>query len=133
MIRSMTGYGRAQQLLHGRSITVELRSVNHRYFECSCRTPRGCGFAEDRLKKQLQEAISRGKCDVSLTMQTLESENTSVTVDESLAAQYLGALRSLGECLSLQDDVTLSSMLRFPDLFTVTKNEEDEDALWLDI
>lgn len=61
MIRSMTGYGRDQQLLHGRSITVEIRSVNHRYFEFSCRAPRGCAFLEDRLKRALQSAISRGK------------------------------------------------------------------------
>ena len=97
MIRSMTGYGRDQQLLHGRSITVEIRSVNHRYFEFSCRAPRGCAFLEDRLKRALQSAISRGKVEVALTLQTVESRNTSVAVDHALAGQYITALRALGE------------------------------------
>ena len=82
MIRSMTGYGRGQQLLHGRSITVEIRSVNHRYFEFSCRTPRGCAFLEDRLKRTLQQAISRGKVEVSLTLQTVESRGGAVVAHE---------------------------------------------------
>lgn len=133
MIKSMTGYGRAEALLHGRSITVEIRSVNHRYFEFSCRTPRGFAFLEDKLKKQLQGVISRGKCDVGLTVQTLESENTTVLVNESLAGEYLAALRSMGEKLALKDDITLESMLRFSDLFTVQKGAEDEEQIWQDV
>lgn len=133
MIRSMTGYGRGQQLLHGRDITVEIRSVNHRYFEFSCRTPRGCAFLEDRLKRRLQEGISRGKVDVGLTIQTVESHNTSVTVNHALAEEYLTALRELGETLNLPDDLTLSAMLRLPDLFTVCRSEEDEEELWQDV
>lgn len=133
MIRSMTGYGRGQQLLHGRDITVEIRSVNHRYFEFSCRTPRGCAFLEDKLKRRLQEGISRGKVDVGLTIQTVESRNTSVAVNHALAGEYLTALRELGETLNLPDDLTLSSMLRLPDLFTVCRSEEDEEELWQDV
>ena len=129
MIRSMTGYGRDQQLLHGRSITVEIRSVNHRYFEFSCRAPRGCAFLEDRLKRSLQSAISRGKVEVSLTLQTIESRHTSVAVDHALAGQYLTALRALGEEYSLPDDLTLSSVARLPDVFTLCRDEEDEEEL----
>ena len=133
MIRSMTGYGRDQQLLHGRSITVEIRSVNHRYFEFSCRAPRGCAFLEDRLKRSLQSAISRGKVEVSLTLQTIESRHTSVAVDHALAGQYLTALRALGEEYSLPDDLTLSSVARLPDVFTLCRDEEDEDELAADV
>lgn len=133
MIRSMTGYGRGQQLLHGRSITVEIRSVNHRYFEFSCRTPRGCAFLEDRLKRTLQQAISRGKVEVSLTLQTVESRGGAVAVDHALAGQYLTALRALAAEYGLTDDLTLSTVARLPDLFTVCRGEEDEEELADDV
>ena len=133
MIRSMTGYGRDQQLLHGRSITVEIRSVNHRYFEFSCRAPRGCAFLEDRLKRALQSAISRGKVEVALTLQTVESRNTSVAVDPALAGQYITALRALGEEYALPDDLTLSTICRLPDIFTLCRGEEDEEELAADV
>ena len=133
MIRSMTGYGRGQQLLHGRSITVEIRSVNHRYLEFSCRTPRGCAFLEDRLKRTLQQAISRGKVEVSLTLQTVESRGGAVAVDHALAGQYLTALRALGAEYGLTDDLTLSTVARLPDLFTVCRGEEDEEELAADV
>ena len=133
MIRSMTSYGRDQQLLHGRSITVEIRSVNHRYFEFSCRAPRGCAFLEDRLKRALQSAISRGKVEVALTLQTVESRNTSVAVDHALAGQYITALRALGEEYSLPDDLTLSTICRLPDIFTLCRGEEDEEELAADV
>ncbi len=133
MIRSMTGYGRGQQLLHGRSITVEIRSVNHRYFEFSCRTPRGCAFLEDRLKRTLQQAISRGKVEVSLTLQTVESRGGAVAVDHALAGQYLTALRALAAEYGLTDDLTLSTVARLPDLFTVCRGEEDEEELAADV
>lgn len=133
MIRSMTGYGRGQQLLHGRSITVEIRSVNHRYFEFSCRTPRGCAFLEDRLKRTLQQVISRGKVEVSLTLQTVESRGGAVAVDHALAGQYLTALRALAAEYDLTDDLTLSTVARLPDLFTVCRGEEDEEELAADV
>ena len=133
MIRSMTSYGRGQQLLHGRSITVEIRSVNHRYFEFSCRTPRGCAFLEDRLKRTLQQAISRGKVEVSLTLQTVESRGGAVAVDHALAGQYLTALRALAAEYNLTDDLTLSTVARLPDLFTVCRGEEDEEELAADV
>ena len=133
MIRSMTGYGRDQQLLHGRSITVEIRSVNHRYFEFSCRAPRGCAFLEDRLKRALQSAISRGKVEVALTLQTVESRNTSVAVDHALAGQYITALRALGVEYALPDDLTLSTVCRLPDIFTLCRGEEDEEELAADV
>ena len=133
MIRSMTGYGRDQQLLHGRSITVEIRSVNHRYFEFSCRAPRGCAFLEDRLKRALQSAISRGKVEVALTLQTVESRNTSVAVDHALAGHYITALRALGEEYALPGDLTLSTVCRLPDIFTLCRGEEDEEELAADV
>lgn len=133
MIRSMTGYGRSQQLRGGRDITVELRSVNHRYFEYSSRIPRSCNFLDDRLKKLVQGTASRGKVDVSLTVNAVEGTSAEVVINHALAAEYLTALRTLGQELEVTDDITLSALSRFSDIFTVRKAEEDEDQLWADV
>ena len=133
MIRSMTGYGRAQETLGGRDITVEIRAVNHRYFEYSSRLPRAYGYLDDKLKGLLQSAISRGKVDVSLTMQTIDGGGADVSINRALAADYLRELRQLGEELGVRDDVTLSVLSRFSDIFTVRKAAEDEDQVWNDV
>lgn len=134
MIRSMTGYGRSQQTLHGRDITVEVRSVNHRYFEYSSRIPRSCSYLDDRLKKLVQGAASRGKVDVGLTVNTVEGSSAQVAINHTLAREYLDALRGLGADLGMVcDDITLSTLSRFSDIFVVTRAEEDEEELWADV
>lgn len=133
MIRSMTGYGRAEVLVNGRNILVEIRSVNHRYFEFSCRSPRAYGFLESRLKTYLQGKLSRGKVDVNVSIQTVEGSSASVQVNRELAASYVQALRALEEPLGLRDDLSLSVISRFSDIFTVNKETEDEDAVWADV
>ena len=133
MIRSMTGYGRAEVFVNGRNILVEIRSVNHRYFEFSCRSPRAYGFLESRLKTYLQGKLSRGKVDVNVSIQTVEGSSASVQVNRELAASYVQALRALEEPLGLRDDLSLSVISRFSDIFTVNKETEDEDAVWADV
>ena len=134
MVKSMTGYGRAQEVLDGRDITVEIRAVNHRYFEYSSRLPRSLGFLDDRLKKLVQGSVSRGKIDVGVLMlSTGEDAGASVAINKPLAEQYVHALRSLGQELSLTDDITLSSISRFNDIFMVSKTQDDEDQLWEDV
>ena len=133
MIKSMTGYGRAEVLVNGRNILVEIRSVNHRYFEFSCRSPRAYGFLESRLKTYLQGKLSRGKVDVNVSIQTVEGSSASVQVNRELAASYVQALRALEEPLGLRDDLSLSVISRFSDIFTVNKETEDEDAIWADV
>ena len=133
MIRSMTGYGRAEALVDGRNILVEIRSVNHRYFEFSCRVPRAYGFLESRLKTALQGKLSRGKVDVNVGIQNIEGSNANVQVNQELAASYVQALRALEEPLALRDDLSLSAVSRFSDIFTVSKEPEDEDIIWADV
>ena len=133
MIRSMTGYGAAEEILNGRSIRVEIKSVNHRYFEYSARVPRSCGFLEERLKKLLSGAISRGKVDVGVLMQTVEGESEEITINREVVSSYVSALRSVKDEFNLADDLTLSAISRFPDVFTVVKAETDEEALWEDV
>ena len=130
MVRSMTGYGRAQEIICGRDITVELRSVNHRYFELNCRLPRSCGYLEDKLKTLLQGNVSRGKVEVGVYIQTLEGGPAEVEINTPLAASYLKALKGLSADLAVKDDISLSTLTRFSDIFVVHKTDEDEDEVW---
>ena len=130
MIRSMTGYGRHQAVVDGWDITVELKSVNHRYFEYSSRLPRTCGFLDDKLKGYLQQKISRGKVDVYVSLDAVETADSVVTVNQALAAAYRDALLQLRDELGLRDDVSTMAIARMPDVLTVRKAESDEDAIW---
>lgn len=130
MIQSMTGYGRASGILEGKEITFEIRSVNHRFFECSVRTPRSYGYLEERVRAYLKERISRGKIDVGVNIVALTAAGMQVEANRELAAAYVKELRALGGPLGLADDLTLSTLLRFPDLFNVRREGEDEEQVW---
>ena len=133
MVFSMTGYGRAEQVVHGRDITVEVKSVNARYFEYSSRVPRAYTWVDDRLKKRLSAAISRGKTELSLTVVDVGAAGTVISVNEELARGYLTALRSLSASLGIEDDVTTGTLTRFSDIFTVARAEMDEEQVFADI
>ena len=133
MIYSMTGYGRASAVRGGREITVELRSVNARYFEYTSRIPRSCAFLDSRLKALLNSRIARGKVEVSLTVQDLEAAGTEVAVDMDLARGYQQALRDMSEALGVKNDVTAGLLARFPDVLTTRQAEVDEEQLWADV
>ena len=126
----MTGYGRSEQIVDGRAVTVEIKSVNHRYFEFSCRTTRGYSFLEEKLKSFLQGRITRGKVDAYISVETLESAQTQVLVNHSLAEGYVQALRELAERYGLRDDISVSTVSRYSDIFSVHKAPEDEEAVW---
>lgn len=130
MIKSMTGYGRAEGTVDGRDIVVEIKSVNHRYFEFSSRTSRGYNFLDEKLKSYLQGKIARGKVDVFLTIQTVEDVASEVHINHSLAAGYVNALRELQERYHLADDISVSVVARYADIFSVHKAPEDEDETW---
>ena len=118
MVLSMTGYGRAGALLHGRDIKVELRSVNARFFEYSSRLPRSCAFLEDKLKKLAASKVSRGKVELSLSIQTVTAADTVVTVNWQLAEGYRAALNAMAERMDLKNDVSVGMLSRFPDVLT---------------
>lgn len=129
-MNSMTGYGRSRQVLDGREITVEIRSVNHRYLEYSARIPRMYGYLEEKLKTFLQSSVSRGKVEVTVSIQNLTGGDTVVQINQALAKGYLDAMRNQAETLGLQDDLTLSTLTRFNDVFTLQKLEEDQQVIW---
>ena len=130
MTNSMTGCGRAQQLVAGRDILVEIKSVNHRYFEFSSRIPRSYGYLEEKLKGFVHQYVFRGKVEVGVSILSLRGTNARVEVDHELARSYKQALQALAADLDLKDDLTLGSISRFSDIFIVRKSEEDEDEIW---
>lgn len=133
MIRSMTGYGRAQASLNGREMTIELRSVNHRYFDCSIRLPRVYSFLEEIIKGELQKSIARGKVDVFLTIDSTGADTVTVSLNEPVLKGYLEVVNTLRENYQLRDDLSISSAMRLPDVLTVSKEDDDEDALKADV
>ena len=133
MVLSMTGYGRARLTLHGRDITVEIKSVNSRYFEYSSRMPRGYSFLEDKLKKLVNGKIARGKAELNLTIVNVEAPDTVITPNIELARQYKAAMDEMARQLDMRNDVSLSGLCRFPDMFSAVHAEADEAELWQDV
>ena len=130
MLRSMTGYGRGEGTVAGRHIVFEVKSVNHKYFEMNARVTRGYLFLEERLKGFLQTRLSRGKVDLFLQIENLEESDVQVQVNHSLAAGYYKALQVMQTRYQLPDGPSLALLSRYPDLFSVHKAPEDEDAVW---
>ena len=133
MIKSMTGYGRARSTLENRDITVEVRSVNNRYLDCTVKLPRAYVFAEDAVRKHVQQAVSRGKVDILFSIDSTGADTAKVTVDRGLAMSYAAALRDLAEICGTEAKIYPETLARFPDVLNVTKAEEDLDALGADI
>ena len=133
MALSMTGYGRAQALLNGRDITVEIRSVNSRYFEYSSRLPRSCAFLDDRLKKLVNSRVSRGKVELGLQLQVVSAQDVTVQPDLPLAKSYAQALAALSGELGLAGEVSVAMIARMPDVLCVRHAQPDEEALWADV
>ncbi|MEG0545766.1 MAG: YicC/YloC family endoribonuclease [Oscillospiraceae bacterium] len=130
MIKSMTGYGRAQMIVNGMNITVEIKSVNHRYFEFSAKSPRTYGFLDDKLKTFCNSVISRGKIECYVGIDNLEELETEIFVNHSLAGGYLKALKEISEKYDIKDDVSATVLSRYPDVITLHKAAEDEDKIW---
>lgn len=133
MLKSMTGYGRSQKILNGRDILVEIRSVNHRYYEYSSRIPRTYAYIDDKLKALIKSKVARGKVDVSVTVSNIEGRDTEIAINKGIAEGYVAALRSVADELGIEDDLTLSKLIKLPDIFIVQKTPDDEEQIWSDI
>ncbi|MBR5261848.1 MAG: YicC family protein [Oscillospiraceae bacterium] len=129
MIKSMTGYGGAKGVCEGLGITIELKSVNNRYLDCSVRLPRNFLFCEETIKSLVGEHISRGKVDVFVTVDSTGAEDIVVTVNEALAKGYLDAFNAIAEKFSLPSEVSSVTVAKMPDVLSVEKKEADKDAL----
>lgn len=129
MVSSMTGFGRAKVSADGRELTVELKSVNHRYLDLSFRMPRYISFIEDTLRSKLGELLFRGHVDAYIDYKNTRSDAGTVLVDDALLGAYLEAARAAGKKYGLDDDITLSAAMRLPDVFDVERADEDKDAV----
>ena len=133
LIKSMTGYGRAVETVNGREFTVELRSVNNRYLDCTVKLPRSVSFAEDVVKQAVKQAVSRGKVDVFISIKSESAEDTTVTLNKAVLEGYLTAMRQMVAQFGVQDDISVSTVSRLPEVFTMEKPEVDEEQLLADL
>ncbi len=133
MVKSMTGFGRCETEIGGRAVTVEIKSVNHRYFEFSCRITRGYSFLEDKLKAFVNSKVARGKIDMFVSVGAADDTPSEVTVNHSLVSGYLRAMKEISETYGVENDATVVSLSRFPDVFTVNKAKVNEEQLTADV
>ena len=129
----MTGFGRCETEINGLAVTDEIKSVNHRYYEFSCRITRGYSFLEDKLKAFVNSRVSRGKIDMFVSIGAADDTPSEVTVNHSLVSGYLAAMKEISETYGIENDATVVSISRFPDVFTVNKAPVDEEQLTADV
>ena len=133
VIKSMTGYGRAVETVNGREFTVELRSVNNRYLDCSVRLPRILSFGEEAVKQAVKNAISRGKVDVFISVHSEAGDEVQVSLNQNTLEGYLAAMQQMVSQYGVKDDISVSVLSRVPDVFTVDKPQVDEEQLLADL
>lgn len=133
VIKSMTGYGRCVETVNGREFTVEVRSVNNRYLDCSVRLPRMLSFGEDAVKQAVKNAVSRGKVDVFISVRSEGGEEVKVSVNRPVLEGYLAAMEQMVSQFGVRDDISVSNLSRLPEVFVVEKPEVDEEQLLADL
>ena len=133
LIKSMTGYGRCVETVNGREFTVELRSVNNRYLDCNVKMPRSVSFAEDAVKQAVKTAVSRGKVDVYISIKSESAEDTTISLNKMVLEGYLNAMRQMVDGFGVRDDISVSTVSRLPEVFSVEKPEVDEEQLKSDL
>ena len=133
LIKSMTGYGRAVEMVNGREFTVELRSVNNRYLDCNVKLPRMLSFAEETVKQAVKNAISRGKVDVFISVRSESGDEVQVNLNKAVLESYLTAMRQMVTEYGVADDISVSAVSRLPEVFSLEKPQVDEEQLLADM
>ena len=129
MLKSMTGFGRAEMVIEGFTVSVQIRSVNHRYMDIALRIPRFYNFLEDKIRQKTAEYISRGKIEVSVSLKEQEGDDRVITLNRPLAENYIEVLKALAS-LGVEDDIKVSTVARYNDIFSVEYKEIDEDKMF---
>lgn len=133
MIKSMTGFGRSEITVHDRKFSVELKSVNHRYLDVNIRMPKALNFFDSAIRQELKKYISRGKVDVFITYENLGETTSTVRYNHDLAAEYLKYLNQMGEEFGLENDIRVSNLSKYPEVFVMEEGDVDEEELWKDL
>ncbi len=130
VLKSMTGYGRAESIVGGKKILCEIKSVNHRYCDYTVKVPKYYGFLEERVRNFVSRHIARGKTDIYIAIESYEEADKEIVVNKELARNYINALCSLRDEFSLRDDISVSGVARYPDIFIQERKAEDEETIW---
>ncbi len=134
MIKSMTAFGRARSTVNGKDISIEIRSVNNRFFDCSTKIPRSFSYLEEKIKPYLQsKSVSRGKVDVFISIDVINSPLPDITIDEGYAQAYIQSLNMLAEKYSLKNDISVMQIAQNRDIFVIRKPDEDIESDWADV
>ncbi|MBR6151588.1 MAG: YicC family protein [Lachnospiraceae bacterium] len=130
MIKSMTGFGRCEVAENNRKFTVEMKAVNHRYLDVNIKMPKKLNFFESSIRNELKNYITRGKIDLFITYEDLSENTSNVHYNQELAAEYLKYLRQMQQDFGLEDDIRVSTLSKYPDVFTMEENDGDEEEIW---
>ena len=130
VIKSMTGYGRSEDVIGGKKIFCEIKSVNHRYSDYTIKLARSYGFLEDKIRRRAAEKIARGKVDIYVGIEYIDESDRDIYLNSELAGQYVQALYKLRDELGLKDDISVMGIAKMPDIFRAERREEDEEELW---
>lgn len=133
MIKSMTGFGRCEIAENSRKFTAEIKSVNHRYLDVNIKMPKALNYFESAVRSELKKYISRGKVDVYISYEDFSEKNSAVHYNRELAAEYLKYLRGMADEFELEDDIRVSILARFPEVFTMEETGADQEALWKEL
>ena len=133
MIKSMTGFGRCEVAENNRKFTVEMKSVNHRYLDVNIKMPKKLNFFESAIRSELKNYISRGKVDIFITYEDFSENNSSVRYNKELAEEYLSYLLKMAEDFGLDDDIRVSTLSKYPEVFTMEEQNVDEEELWKEL
>ncbi len=133
MIKSMTGFGRCEVAENNRKFTVEMKAVNHRYLDVNIKMPKKLNFFESSIRGELKNYISRGKVDIFITYEDFSENNSSVRYNKELAEEYLGYLRRMAEDFGLDNDIRVSTLSKYPEVFTMEEQTVDEEELWKEL
>ena len=130
MLKSMTGYGRSKLQLDGKEYTIEIKSVNHRFVDISVKVPRSIGYLEDRIRKLVLKSKSRGKIDITITYINIGTSSEIANINEELASKYIKQLQKIASDNNLSTDISVTDILRLPDILIASKQEIDEERIW---
>lgn len=133
MIKSMTGFGRCEIAENNRKFTVEMKSVNHRYLDVNIKMPKKLNFFESAIRGELKNYISRGKVDIFIAYEDFSENNSSVHYNRELAGEYLGYLRQMAEDFGLDNDIRVSTLSKYPEVFSMEEQNVDEEELWKEL
>lgn len=130
MLKSMTGYGRHETIAGGKKILIEIKSVNHRFSDYNIKVPRHLGFLEERVRKYASEYITRGKVDIYVNVESYEEADKDIILNEELARNYINVLNELCEKFNLKNDISVSNVARYTDIFKTERREDNEEEIW---